>query len=98
MWIPDDSIPEVTIDVADDLSDRWSTDMSNMKGFSSIRTDIVDDNGLFLKYFSWLKSTKSSRRVDKLALALLSLIFFLISSSLRQCRPLGLPIFTYISK
>ena len=45
-----------------------------------------------LPYFSWLKSTKSSRGVNKLTLTLLSLIYSLFSSSFRQCRPLGLPI------
>ena len=43
-------------------------------------------------YFSGLKSTKSSRWVNKLTPPLLPLIFSLFSSPFRQCRPLGLPI------
>ena len=63
MWIPDDSIPEVTIDIAYDLPDRWSTDMPDMKRFPDICTDIVDDDGfkssfwkeLSRRFGAWLR-------------------------------------------
>ena len=47
MRVSDHSIAEMTIDIADGLSDRWCTDMRDMEGFSSIGTDIVDDDRRF---------------------------------------------------
>ena len=45
----------MTIHITDDLSDRWSTDMSDMKGFSCICPDIVDDDTRILRLaYLWL--------------------------------------------
>ena len=52
MRITDDIVSEVTIRIADDLSDRWSADMSDVEWFSDIGTDIVDDDG-FSVFRSW---------------------------------------------
>ena len=50
MRISDHFVSEVMIDIAYYLSDRWSTDMSDMKRFTSIRTDIVD----YYSFSIWL--------------------------------------------
>ncbi len=50
MRISDHSISEVVVDITDRLSDRWSADMTDMKWFSDICSDIVDDDRLIFWY------------------------------------------------
>jgi hypothetical protein len=58
MSIPDNITSEMPINVDDCLSDRWRTEMSNVKRLSNISTDIVDDDGLL--FLSFLRRQESS--------------------------------------
>ena len=51
MWVSDHIVSEMTIRIDDRLSDRRSTDMSDMQRFSHIGTDIVDDYRLPIWWF-----------------------------------------------
>ena len=74
MRVTDDVISEVTIDIADDLTDGWCTNMSYMERFSDIRTDIVDDDGFLL-------ASPLIKGVRGIFIGLVSLVQVIVTSS-----------------
>lgn len=54
MRIPNYGIPPESQGIDDGLSEEWCTDMSNMRWFSDIHTDIVHYHGLLFEWMNYV--------------------------------------------
>ncbi len=55
VWISDDIVAKVTINIAYHLSDRRSTDVTDVERFSYIGTYVVDDDGWVVEWWDgWI--------------------------------------------